>query len=111
MIQNENNQDENQVKPETQVKEKASLKYADLISQSEQEILLEEKELRVEEAKSNVSLAIAETNLALAKAKQSLNASKRAVPYDLLNEIAFAKEVEELEAGLKYAKKVLKERF
>jgi hypothetical protein len=65
----------------------------------------------VEEAKSNVSLAIGETNLALAKAKLKLNASKRAVPYDILNEIAYAKEVEELEAGLEYAKKVLAERF
>ena len=54
---------------------------------------------------------IAQTVYDLAEARQKLHDTKKAVPYVVSKEIAAHETVVSLEAGLKYAQKVLRERF
>jgi hypothetical protein len=58
-----------------------------------------------------LEVSIAQTNLALANARQQLVNLQRAVPYSVEEEIKAYTLVNELEAGLAYAKQVLEERF
>lgn len=97
---------ENQSQPKSK-----PVKYVDLISQSEGEKKSEQLQLDVQKAKSNLEVSIAQTNVDLAEAKQKLADAIRAVPYNVDTEIAAFMEVQSLQDGLVYAKKVLKERF
>ena len=56
-------------------------------------------------------MAIAQTKFDLSEAKQKLAKSQRANPYCVQAEISASQEVTGLEEGLKFAEKVLTERF
>ena len=87
------------------------LKYKDLISQSQEEIQSERLELDVQKSKSKLEMAIAQTKFDLSEAKQKLARTQRANPYCVQAEISASQEVTGLEEGLKFAEKVLTERF
>ena len=86
-------------------------KYVDLISKSDKQTQSEELALEVQKAKSGLEVTIATTNLDLANAKQTLLKTQCAIPYSVNDEAAASEEVEALEKGLAFAKRILEERF
>jgi len=103
MITEDNNLSEQVVSP--------VLKYKDLISKSDTQIQSEQLALDVQKAKSTLEVSIAQTALDLAEATQRFNNAKGANPYCLKTEIRAYEEMNSLQEGLEYAKKVLEERF
>jgi hypothetical protein len=58
-----------------------------------------------------LEVTIATTNLDLANAKQNLLKTQCAIPYSVNAEAAASEEVDALEKGLEFAKRILEERF
>ena len=89
----------------------SSMKYHNLISQTDQERSEAEVELQVQQSKSAWEVDIATTKRDLSNAKAELTRMQRAVPYSVHNEIASTQRVSALESGLEIATAILKERF
>ena len=87
------------------------LKYRELISRSEKDLLEEELDLKVQEPKSQLEIDIATKRRDLSLAKRKLADAQARVPYDVQLEIDAAKNVKALEECIAFAEAVLAERY
>lgn len=88
-----------------------SEKYIDLISQSSKDAEKETLQFHAEDAELQVTSSILATKKAISKARRTLNEAKKAIPYSLEEEVNATIALRDLEAGLKIAEQIQKDRF
>ena len=90
---------------------KSIITYKELITQSQEQVELEDLELTIQEQKSTLEVQIATMKRDLSLAIRETNEAMRAIPYNVIKEKASSSKVKAIEETLEFAIKVLKERF